>query len=306
MKQNFLGKTGIKVSHIALGTVELGIEYGIPSPSSKKPDHQKSIEILNYALKCGITFFDTAPAYGKSELLLGEVCNSNQDVIIATKIGVPKKEEDRNQYVTHSLETSIRNLGRNHLDIVQIHNATTDTFQDSDLLNTLVHAKDKGLIRYLGASVYEPEEALAAIDSDDIDIIQVAYNILDQRMKDIISEAKTKGMGTISRSVYLKGVLTKRVEYLPSEYQFLKNAALRIKNEFQLDSWDDVSEYAIRFVLSNPDIDSVLVGVSNMQELIFTLDIYHKRMMTGSERNQAEKCAVFDDYWLNPSNWKID
>lgn len=306
MRHHLLGHTGIKVSHIALGTVELGISYGISSPTCKRPDHQDSCSILNHAITSGITLFDTAPAYGTSEQLLGEVCSVYPDLIIATKIGIPGVNDDKNNFITRSLHNSLNNVRRDHLDIVQIHNATRDTLQDSDFLHVLMNAKDAGIIRYLGASVYEPEDALAAIDSDEIDIIQVAYNILDQRMEEILSEAKAKGVGTITRSVYLKGVLTKRVEHLPKEYQVLKDAAKRVKNEFKLDSWDEVSECALRFVISNSDIDTVLVGVSNMHELQFALDAYQKGTMNKQEYVLAQNCAISDTYWINPSNWKMD
>ena len=164
-----------------------------------------------------------------------------------------------------------------------------------------------GNIRFIGASVYGPENAVAAINSGMIDVLQIAYNVLDQRMDEkVLGKAKLKGIGIISRSVFLKGVLTERVTHLPKSCEPLKKAAENIRVKVKLSSWQDLSKFALRFVVSNPVINSVLVGVSNEAELDFALDAFKKGKLINNELELAYQCKMNDNFWLNPSNWEID
>jgi aryl-alcohol dehydrogenase-like predicted oxidoreductase len=308
MKYINLGKTGIKVSRLGLGTVELGLNYGIKKPDNfSKPDEKHSIYLLHKAADMGINLFDTAPSYGNSEELLGKAFANRENCIIATKINIPSKSENIEKFIQSSLAQSCNKLQRKYLDIVQVHNATSNTFSNADLFEILKKEKQKGNIRLIGASVYEPENALAAINSRMIDVLQVAYNVLDQRMDEkILDKAKSKGIGITSRSVFLKGVLTERVKYLPKSCEPLKKAAENIKMKMKLSSWQDLSNFALRFVLSNPVINSVLVGVSNEAELDFALNAFGKGKLNNNKLKLASQCRMNDDFWLNPSNWEVD
>ena len=93
MKYSNLGKTGLKVSQLSLGTVELGLNYGINEPGGfGKPDKEHSIHLLQRAADAGINLFDTAPSYGCSEELLGRAFANRNDCIITTKVNVPSED----------------------------------------------------------------------------------------------------------------------------------------------------------------------------------------------------------------------
>ena len=308
MKYINLGKTGIKVSRLGLGTVELGLDYGISKSSDfNKPDEKDSIYLLHKSADLGINLFDTAPSYGNSEELLGKAFTNKKNCIIATKVNIPPKGEDYEKFILASLIRSRKKLQKKYLDIVQVHNATSNTFSNTDLFEILMKEKQKGNIRFIGASVYEPENALAAINSRMIDVLQIAYNILDQRMEEkVLGKAKSKGIGILSRSVFLKGVLTERVTHLPKSCEPLKKAAENIKIKMKLSSWQDLSNFALRFALSNPGIDSVLVGVSNEVELDFALNAFNKGRLDNNKLELAYQFKMNDNFCLNPSNWEID
>ncbi|MCK4733522.1 MAG: aldo/keto reductase, partial [Methanophagales archaeon] len=164
-----------------------------------------------------------------------------------------------------------------------------------------------GTIRFIGASVYEPENALAAIDSGMVDVLQIAYNVLDQRMAEkVLEKAEAAEVGIIGRSVYLKGVLTDRAQYLPERCAPLRDATESIKRKLNLTSWTDLSRFALRFAISNPRIDSVLVGVRTEAELDFALDTLNRGNLSTNELDLAYPCMMTDNFWLNPSNWGID
>ncbi len=308
MDHSALGKTRLRVSRLGLGTVELGLDYGINEPGNfGKPAEEQSINLLNRAAYSGINLFDTAPSYGCSEEILGKTFADKKDCIIATKVNIPPNNIDAEKYITASLTQSRKKLQRKYLDIVQVHNATSDTFSNSDVFEVLVKEKNKGTIQYIGASVYDPENALFALDSGMIDVMQIAYNVLDQRMNDeVFYKAKSLGIGILCRSVYLKGVLTERAKWLPDHCAPLRAAVENLKERMNLNSWDELSVFALRFALSNPRINSVLVGVRSEKELDFALNAFEKGQLSDAELELAYGCRMKDKFWLNPSNWGID
>ncbi len=303
-----LGKNGPQVSRIGIGTVSLGIDYGIQKPAdSGKPAEQKSIELLHRTFNSGINLLDTAPSYGTSEEVIGIASEGFEDIIIADKVNVPPEGKGSGPWIHKSLHESMARLRRPKLDIVQIHNATKETFDRADILSSLAEEKDRGTIGLIGASVYEPENALCAIESKEIDVLQVAYNILDQRMDtEVFKKAQQSGIGVIVRSVYLKGVLTPRADYLPKRCQPLIDAARSIKKEIGLESLEELPELALRFVLSNPGAHNVLVGVKTDEELSFALEAHEKGALDKPTLQTLKSLQLADGSWLNPSNWGID
>lgn len=140
-----------------------------------------------------------------------------------------------------------------------------------------------------------------------IDVLQITYNILDQRMNDtVLDKAESKGTGILDHSVYLKGVLTERAKYLPEHCAPLRRAAERARKTMNLTSRDDLSSSALRFALSNSRIDSVFVGVGCEAELDFALDAFNEGKFSNNKLDLAYHCRMDDKFWLNPSNWGIN
>lgn len=306
MEYRKLGKTGLKVSAIGFGSVELGMDYGIKAEGGYgKPDEEAAKKIVNKAVDYGVNLFDTAPNYGDSENLLGSVIGSSR-CYIATKINIPAKDENTSELIRASVETSLKNLRRDYLDIVQIHNATVNTINQSDIPEGLVNLREKGLIRYTGASVYEPENALAVLNTGIFDVLQIAYNILDQRMsRNVIPLAQEQGVGILSRSAYFKGVLTSKAQHLSRDCEFLRNAASGVKSTMNLRNWDGLAELALAFCLSTEGIDSVLVGIRTMEELDFAVKTQEKGNLTSDILEQLSEFGIEDQHWLNPANWPM-
>ena len=161
MNYRILGKTGLRVSAIGFGSVELGMDYGIKVPGKRgRPNRKESEGILQRALDSGINFFDTAPSYGDSERLLGAVIGS-KPCYIATKVNVDEENGDVGRAIRASVENSLRNLNRECLDIVQIHNMEENTRKHDDALNALGALQKKGLIRFIGTSLYGSQDVLS-------------------------------------------------------------------------------------------------------------------------------------------------
>lgn len=206
MKYRDIPRAGFRVSRLTLGTVEFGMEYGIGKPGpSLRPTAAEAETIVRTAVERGINLFDTAPAYGESEIFLGKILGGicNGEFRIATKVGPFGDAGISPDAVRGSLERSLRNLRRERLDLVQIHNATADQLYHSPLMETLLRARERGDIGAIGASVYGEEAALASLTHPDMASLQIAYNLLDQRMADnVLPAAQERGIAVMGRSVF--------------------------------------------------------------------------------------------------------
>jgi aryl-alcohol dehydrogenase-like predicted oxidoreductase len=291
--------------------VSLGVEYGIPAPGEYgRPIEEDALSLLRRAAEHGVNLFDTAPGYGESERLLGVFLRSNPGCHVATKVPVPKdasggvlRGASLRRAVLESLEGSLRALRRDALEVVQIHNATVEVVREGEIADALLAAKREGKVRFLGASVYTEGEAMAVIDAGCFDVIQVAYNLLDQRMAErVFPAAGRSGVGIIVRSALLKGALTAKGEWLPSGLAPLRLAAERAKDALG-GTWRSLEEAALRFCLSSPVVSTVLTGARTGEELERSLAAAEAGPLPEELLSLTPGLALDDDRLLNPSRW---
>lgn len=313
MNYRSLGRTDLQISDLAFGTVSLGMDYGIGvSEQFGRPDEADAIQLLCRAADAGINLFDTAPAYGESERLLGLALGRRHDCVIATKVSIPQDADGRplrgislRQAVEASLGNSLRALQRDVLDIAQIHNASLDAIAQGEMAEILLGARQEGKVRFLGASVYTEEEAMAVIEAGCFDVLQVAYNGLDQRMaRRVFPAAERAGVGIIVRSAFLKGALTAKAQWLPPELTELRQAAERARDVLA-GSWQSLPEMALRFCLSALQVATVLVGVRTLEELRQALSAAEAGRLSEEMLTQAAALALTDERLLNPSHWPM-
>jgi aryl-alcohol dehydrogenase-like predicted oxidoreductase len=304
-----LGRTGLTVSALSLGTVSLGVDYGIAAPGAfGRPSRDEAEALVRSALDRGITLIDTAPAYGDAERIVGRAIANDARAIVATKVSLPShpSERDRGAAVDASIEQSRRALGRDVLDIVQIHSATRAAIDDRAIIEPLLDSQRRGLVRVLGATVYDSAAALAAIASREYAMLQVALNVLDQRMmREVIPAAAAAGVGILVRSALLKGALTPKAQWLPEPLAALRRAASRARDRIAGGAWDRLPESAMRFCLSAPHVTSVLVGARTSAELDAALAAEATGPLDDETMAGAAALALDDDLLLNPSHWPV-
>jgi aryl-alcohol dehydrogenase-like predicted oxidoreductase len=294
-----LGRTGIRISAVSLGTVALGVEYGIDAPGEfGRPDEAAALALLRHAADSGITLVDTAPAYGESEALVGRAIGGDSRVMIATKVSATAP-------VAESLDASRRALGRATLDIVQIHNATAD-MMGGPVTDALLNARRRGVLRFLGATVYGEEAALAAIDFGQFDLIQVALNVLDQRMlAHVVPRAVTDSVAIVVRSAFLKGALTPKAQWLPAPLAPLAKAAEGVRDLLAGGAWEALPEAAFRYCLSVPSVSSVLSGARTVEELDQAMAAEAAGPLSETQMAAASKLGLTDERLLNPTYWPL-
>jgi len=209
MEYRTLGRTGWKVSAISFGAWAIGGTWG-----SVQDD--ESLAALNRAVDLGVNFFDTADVYGDghSEKLLARLKHDrHEEIIIATKAGrrlnphVPEGYNKAN--LTAFVERSLKNLGSEAIDLLQLHCPPPAVYYMPETFGVLDDLVKAGKLRFYGVSVEKVEEALKAIEFPNVQTIQIIFNIFRQRPAELFfNEAMRKKVGILARVPLSSGMLT--------------------------------------------------------------------------------------------------
>jgi aryl-alcohol dehydrogenase-like predicted oxidoreductase len=210
MKHRTLGKTGFEVSEIGLGAWQIGGRWG---EDFSEANAQRTLET---ALDAGVTFIDTADGYGSglSEKAVGRFIRGHRErVHFATKCGrrlnphVAEGYTDSN--IRSFVDDSLRNMGLDSLDLIQLHCPPTEVYYTPEVFETLDALRREGKIHYYGVSVEKVEEAIKAIEYPNLATVQIVFNILRQRPADLFFElARSRNVGVIVRVPLASGLLT--------------------------------------------------------------------------------------------------
>jgi aryl-alcohol dehydrogenase-like predicted oxidoreductase len=209
MNYRTLGRTGWKVSDISLGTWAIGSAWGAV-------DDRESLAALHKAVDCGVNFFDTADVYGmgRSERLVGQLRRERkEEIVVATKAGRRLDPHTAGGYneknIVGFVEDSLRNLGVDSLDLLQLHCPPTDCYYRPELFDALDRIVASGKIRYYGVSVERVEEALKAIEFPNVQSVQIIFNCFRLRPAELFFErAKLHRVGILTRVPLASGMLT--------------------------------------------------------------------------------------------------
>ena len=309
-EKRILGRTGLEVSIIGLGTTRIGYPYGI-GDRNLLPE-KEAVELLRNAYDMGINFFDTARLYGRAEELIGKSgIGKNDDVVIATKCGSildsdeTISDEDLEKEFRRELEESLRFLKMDHVSILQIHGGSEKQIKNATIFEITSKFKEEGKTKFVGISVRGEETALAAINSGAIDTIQIAYNILDQRMAGkVIDCATDKNIGIIARSALLKGALTDNRDKLDSSLSTLKERAEMVKAAADK-LGTDLPSLALRFVMTNKKIHTTLVGTDSITHLNQAVAVAKKEPLAKDIMNSLLSFSLNDQKQIDPKFWRI-
>ncbi|MEW6754092.1 MAG: aldo/keto reductase [Candidatus Latescibacterota bacterium] len=310
MEYAALGNTHLRVSRLGLGTVELGMPYGVGLPDP--PPDSQCYRLLEAACHAGITFFDTAAAYGRSEEIVGRALGGRPEVVVATKVGIgrpdgpgPLQGAALRRQLDESVGRSLRLLRADSLSLVQLH-SLDPAWLTGDLLEAMADLSRRGWVRHWGASTYG-EEAAAAVMAlgEPFRALQVAYNALDRRLgRSALPAARRAGLGIILRSAFLKGVLSERLHRLPASLAPLQRAALRVEAVGQ-QAGIPLPDLALRFAAHSPLADVALFGTASLAEMERNLAAWAAGPLPGDVLEALQAIEVVPADLLNPSTWGI-
>ena len=168
------------MAQLCLGTVQFGMHYGIHNTLGRQPTEEEVFCVLDAALDTGICMFDTASAYGTSEELLGRYGLAARGGQIISKLH-PAVDGER-RHVRDEVQRSLTRLSVTSLYCYMLHRV--EDLDDASVMDAMEDAKARGWTDKIGVSIYSPEDAMRAAEDSRIDVIQVPYNVLDQRLDD--------------------------------------------------------------------------------------------------------------------------
>ena len=286
-------------SKLILGTVQMGLPYGINNAEGKV-SLGDSLEILEYAYDKGIQILDTAEAYGNAHEVIGIFHNQNPNKIFRVITKLPNRINDD---IDQKVEAYLKELKVIQLDTLMFHSFSSyqDTIENFDVLKRL---KSDGKIKNLGVSVYTNDEIEKVILNEDVDTIQLPFNLFDNSnlRNDIIRKAKSNGKTIHTRSALLQGLFFKDSNDSNETVQKLKRE-LMVLATISKGVQASISELALSYCLQQKSIDNVLIGVDSIGQLMENINsVNYKIDPKTVERINAIKVQNLD--LLNPSLWK--
>ena len=296
MRKMTLGRTNYEVTQLGFGALEVR-GTSAEDDRGRMPNEQRADNILNAVLDSGINFIDTAWCYGRSEEMMGRYIGKRRDdYILAAKSGHGRCSADKYASFTRKdmldcLEESLRNLGTDHVDILQLHNPTAEDVEENGSIETLQEIKAKGLTRFIGVSSVLPhlEKHLA---TGAYDVFQIPYSALEPDHHDIITKISEAGGGTIIRGGVAKG-----------EPGAGAGAAGRIHSgggkrwdAFEEANLDDLREegesrtaFLLRFTMSHPHVHTIIVGTQNPDHLSENIAVAGKGPLSDDTYQEAKR-----------------
>ncbi len=303
-----LGKTDLTVSPLGLGTVEIGLPYGIGIKDL--PSEAEAERILKTAVELGITYIDTARGYGVAEERIGKSgIGKLPGVVIGTKCGQFLKQEpelhgsDLTKRIRDEIDTSRKNLQQDRLQLVQLHIELANYTNFQELIEIMQALQAEEKVQHVGIASRGEAAPLAAIQTGFFATIQTAYSILDQRMAgQVLPAAQKNNVGIINRSVLLKGALTNAARQLPEALAPLKANAEQATN-IATELGIDLPALALRFVLSNPAVTTALIGTITPAHLTTALAAAAAGPLPPEVLQQLAQLALSDPQQVDPSHW---
>lgn len=248
MEYRVLGKTGLKISRMGFG--------GIPIQRIDADGTKVLIQKLHDA---GVNYIDTARAYTVSEEYLGYALEGiRDDFVIATKSGSRTKSD-----MLADVETSLKNLRTDYIDLYQIHNpsaaALDEIIAPGGALEALQEAKTAGKIGHIGITLHTVELFRRALEFEWAETIMFPYNLVETQAEELIHECTAKNIGFIDMKPLAGGAI-------------------------------DDATLALRFIVSNPDVTVVIPGMADPAELDQNLAaVTNTEPLTAAEMEKIQK-----------------
>jgi aryl-alcohol dehydrogenase-like predicted oxidoreductase len=256
---NYIRYNKFKVSNLILGSVQFGLDYGIAKDG--KPNQDEINSILNFSYDNGINCIDTALDYGNSEKSLSKFLQNKKDMLVITKISSKLFKED----ILNNIEISLNNLGLSSLYGLLLHDSKLLYNWDKSYDTTINNLKKYNKIQNFGVSVYDEDEFNLAIKNNNINFIQVAFNIFDLRAIkfDYFQKAKKYNKLLLIRSIFLQGLLIMDESKIPSNLQKVKPFLIKF-SKYAKEMHMSKIELAFSFVYHFAKENIMIFGCNNL------------------------------------------
>ncbi|MBX3213918.1 MAG: aldo/keto reductase [Labilithrix sp.] len=281
MRKRPLGKTGLVVSELALGT------WGLSGDAYGEVDEADAEAVLRRAIDMGFSLIDTADAYGagRMERLCGRLAKDHPEVVLVTKGGVDRMTDPPRKcfaadYLRSAVERSAKRLGREALQVYLLHNPTPETLHTGEAVEAMEALKKEGKIEHWGVAAGDEDVARAAIDKG-AEVLELAYNLTHPiDLHRISGDVMVAGTGILARSVLghglLAGMWAKDRSFDEGDHR--AERWTRMELELRVDQLDAVRFLvkgdvhtlrgaAVRFALSNHLVSAAVLGPRTKEQL---------------------------------------
>ena len=274
---------------LVFGAASLGMGYGLPrdgGAANAAPSEADAAALVEHALELGVTTFDTAPAYGDSEVRLGRALADRASVWTKVASGDPSA----------SLDASLSRLQRSRVQLLQWHNWTRALEQDVTWIRAWSALRGDARVERLGATTYGVDDAVAAAESGLFDVVQCEFNLLNQRVVAALSE---RSITIAVRSVLLQGALTDEGRALPDK-PTLRDGVERARSV----AHGELTRFALREALERSTISHVLVGIDRRAQLDEAIDIADGASLTDDDHAAIATLDLGGDPACDPRTWR--
>ena len=264
-----LGRTGLEVTTLGFGAMELrGAAAGGPEIADEQAER-----VLNAVLDAGINYIDTSIDYGRSEELIGRfIAHRRSEYYLASKCGCVPGSRGEHVHTAENIragvEQSLRRMNTEYLDLVQFHRSLSHRELEGGALDALLTLQGEGKLRWIGMSGSLPnlEEQIAM---GVFDAFQIPYSALEREHEEVISRAAAAGAGIIIRGGASRGQ--------PADWEhrtYYMQPGTVAQDRWQAANLDELlggmsrMEFTVRFTLSNPDLDTTIIGTRDPAHLL--------------------------------------
>ena len=307
MKTNTI--KGINISALSLGTVQLGLSYGINNADGK-PSQETANAILNAAIDGGINTLDTAGAYGDSEVVIGNwlktVPAEKRPFIVTKAAGLDHSSlENLRKDLFGRVKTSKERLGVEKLDLLMLHHFDDYLCDKENVRMVMEELKASGEVRFIGASAYSHHDYGELADTG-FDATQIPLNLFDWKQIENggLKKLEQSGMMVFVRSVYLQGLVFQKPETLAPHMEFARPTLEKFQylcKKYELTP----AALALSYALSLPGVTSLVLGSEKAEQVRQNLALMDQAVELRAEQ-MAEIRELFLDtpeQVLNPALW---
>ncbi len=282
---------------LILGTVQFGLQYGINN-SLGKPEKESVFEILSFAYDKGIKYLDTAELYGNAHELIGEFHKTNPTKKFEIITKFPHEFEDT---LDHKINSYLNQLDIDYLEAILFHSYNSYINHKSHLID-LVKLKSKS-VKYIGVSLYTNEQINEVINDNNIDIIQIPFNLFDNlNLKgELINKAKSNNKIIHTRSAFLQGLFFMKKDN-PNPIRVKLDKELDLIEEISIKSSIPVGSIALNYCLMQNCIDGVLIGVDSLEQLKENI-YFSENKIPNKYFDEINEIKINNIELLNPSKW---
>jgi len=267
---NYTEKNGYKISELTLGTVQLGLPYGVNNTHGM-PTYEESKDILQTALNCGVYSFYTARAYGKSEEVLGRFFSeTDTEKTIITKVLF---ENENHNKITESLfslvKDSMKKMHLSKLPFVMLHREEYIDTYGNTIIDAIQELKNEGLVGNVGISFSDKSNMDRILDKGIFDCIQISQNIFDNSeiKSGQLEKLGKSGISVFIRSVYLQGLFFMNTKALPERIKSVAGALDKL-HRLAEDQKMSMSQLALSFMRDAKGITSLVLGCETSDQLL--------------------------------------